>query len=137
MQDKTKILVIDDEEVVRLSHRRILAGERFNVETVLDGVEGLQLLERHPVDVVLLDLRMPGMDGISVLKTIKEKWPEIEVVVITGYPSIETAKQAIQLGAYDYLAKPADPDRIMKVTSGAVEQKKWGMHKEHAPVGIH
>ena len=137
MQDKTKILVIDDEEVVRLSHRRILAGERFNVETVLDGAEGLQLLEQHPVDVVLLDLRMPGMDGISVLKRIKEKWPEIEVIVITGYPSIETAKEAIQLGAYDYLAKPAHPEDIMKVTSGAVEQKKWGMHKEQAPVGIH
>ncbi|MCX7172375.1 MAG: response regulator [Proteobacteria bacterium] len=137
MQDKTKILVIDDEEIVRLSHRRILAGDRFNVETVLDGSEGLRLLEQHPVDVVLLDLRMPGMDGISVLKTIKEKWPEIEVVVITGYPSIETAKEAIQLGAYDYLAKPADPDDIMKVTRGAVMQKQWGMHKEQAPIGIH
>jgi len=137
MQDKTKVLVIDDEEVVRLSHRRILAGERFNVETVLNGVEGLELLERQPVDVVLLDLRMPGLDGISVLRTIKEKWPDIEVVVITGYPSIETAKEAIQLGAYDYLAKPAHPDDIMKVTSGAVMQKKWGMHKEQAPVGIH
>ena len=85
MQDKTKVLVIDDEEIVRLSHRRILAGDRFNVETVLNGVEGLELLERQPVDVVLLDLRMPGMDGISVLRTIKEKWPEIEVVVITGH----------------------------------------------------
>jgi len=135
MQDKTKILVIDDEEVVRLSHRRILAGERFNVETVLNGIEGLELLEQHPVDVVLLDLRMPGMDGISVLKTIKEKWPEIEVVVITGYPSLETAKEAMQLGAYDYLAKPALPDDIMKVTSGAVMQKKWGIHR--SPVGIH
>lgn len=137
MQEKTKILVIDDEEVVRLSHRRILAGDHFNVETVLDGIEALQLLERQSVDVVLLDLRMPGMDGISVLKTIKEKWPEIEVVVITGYPSIETAKEAIQLGAYDYLAKPADPGDIVKVTSGAVEQKRWGMHKERAPLGIH
>lgn len=130
MQDKNKILVIDDEEVVRMSHRRILAGERFNVETVLDGDEALRWLERQPADVVLLDLRMPGMDGISVLKAIKEKWPEIEVVVITGYPSIETAKEAIQLGAYDYLAKPADPADIMKVTSGAVMQKKWGMHKD-------
>ena len=137
MQDKTKVLVIDDEEVVRLSHRRILAGERFNVETVLNGVEGLELLERHPVDVVLLDLRMPGLDGISVLRTIKEKWPEIEVVVITGYPSIETAKEAIQLGAYDYLAKPAHPDDIVKVTCGAVMQKKWGMHKAQSPRGIH
>lgn len=137
MQEKTKILVIDDEEVVRLSHSRILAGERFNVETVLDGGEALRLLEQHPVDVVLLDLRMPGMDGISLLKAIKEKWPEIEVVVITGYPSIETAKEAIQLGAYDYLAKPADPNDIMKVTSGAVMQKKWGLHKDQAPRGIH
>lgn len=134
MKEKTRILVVDDEEIVRLSHRRILAGDDCNVETVLDGGEALRIMEQQAVDVVLLDLRMPGMDGMSILKTIKERWPEIEVVIITGYPSIETAKEAIQLGAYDYLTKPVDPDDVIKVASGAVMQKKWGLHKNASPV---
>ena len=137
MEDKTRILIVDDEEIVRLSHRRILAGDDCNVETVLNGSEALRVMEQQAVDVVLLDLRMPGMDGMSILKTIKQRWPEIEVVIITGYPSIETAKEAIQLGAYDYLTKPVDPDEVIKVASGAVMQKKWGLHKNQSPAGIH
>jgi len=136
MQDTTKILIVDDEEVVRLSHRRILAGDHCKVETVLNGPEALRLMERQAVDVVLLDLRMPGMDGLTILKAIKERWPEIEVVIITGYPSLETAKEAIQLGAYDYLSKPVDPEDVVKVASGAMLQKQWGMHKHAAPAGI-
>lgn len=137
MEDKSKILVVDDEEVVRLSHRRILAGDHCNVEAVLNGSDALRLMEQQAVDVVLLDLRMPGMDGMTILKTIKERWPEVEVVIITGYPSLETAKEAIQLGAYDYLTKPVDPDDVIKVASGAVLQKKWGLHKNPSPLEIH
>ena len=76
MDDKTKILVVDDEEVVRLSHIRTLASIHCNVEVVKDGGEALRVMALRPADVVLLDLRMPGMDGMSVLKAIKEKWPE-------------------------------------------------------------
>jgi DNA-binding NtrC family response regulator len=79
---------------------------------------------------VLLDLRMPGMDGMSVLRTIKQKWPEAEVVVITGYPTLETAKEAIRLHAYDYLAKPVDPDDVIRVASGAMRQKTWSLHRD-------
>jgi DNA-binding NtrC family response regulator len=92
-----------------------------------NGIQALQAMEQHPFDVVLLDLRMPGLDGMSVLKTIKEKWPESEVVVITGYPSIESAKEAVRLGAYNYLAKPVSPDDVVRVANGAILKKKWAL----------
>lgn len=130
MEEKTNILVVDDEEVVRLSHIRTLASMHCNVEVVKNGAEALRVMEQRPADVVLLDLRMPGMDGMAVLKTIKQRWPETEVVIITGYPNIETAKEAVRLGAYDYLAKPVGPDEVINVANGAMTQKKWALHKD-------
>jgi DNA-binding NtrC family response regulator len=130
MEEKTKILVVDDEEVVRLSHIRTLASVHCNVEVVRDGQEALRVMEQRPADVVLLDLRMPGMDGMTVLKTIKQKWPETEVVIITGYPTVETAKEAVRLGAFDYLAKPVGPDDVINVANGAVTQKKWSLRRD-------
>ena len=130
MVEKANILIVDDEEVVRLSHVRTLAGAHCNAEAAWDGIEALRAMERHPYDVILLDLRMPGLDGMSVLKTLKERWPESEVVIITGYPSIETAKEAVRLGAYHYLAKPVSPDEIVEVANGALMQKKWALHSD-------
>lgn len=128
VDDKTKILVVDDEEVVRLSYLRSLAGSHCKVEEAWDGSEALQAMEHDRFDVVLLDLRMPGLDGMSVLKTIKERWPESEVVVITGYPSVESAKEAVRLGAHDYLVKPVGPDDVINAANDAVMHKKWGLH---------
>jgi len=130
MEEKTKILVVDDEEVVRLSHIRTLASIHCNVEVVKSGTEALRVMEQRPADVVLLDLRMPGMDGMAVLKAIKQKWPETEVVIITGYPNIETAKEAVRLGAYDYLAKPLGPDEVINVANGAITQKRWALRRD-------
>jgi DNA-binding NtrC family response regulator len=130
MDRKAKILIVDDEEVVRRSHLRLLAGANCQALAVWDGTQALRVMELQAFDVVLLDLRMPGVDGMAVLRTIKERWPESEVVVITGYASIETAKEAIRLGAYDYLAKPVDPDAVIEVASGAMRQKQWSLHRE-------
>jgi DNA-binding NtrC family response regulator len=130
MSAKTRVLVVDDEEIVRLSVLRVLAGTGCEVEAVVNGAEALREMERRPYDVVLLDLRMPGMDGMSVLKTIKQKWPDSEVVVITGYPTIESAKEAIKLRAYDYLSKPVDPDDVIRIASGAMLQKTWSLHRD-------
>ena len=130
MDARTNILVVDDDEIVRLSHFRSLTSAHCNAEVVCDGKEALRLMERHPFDVVLLDLRMPGLDGMSVLQTIKQKWPESEVVIITGYPSVETAKEAVRLGAYDYLAKPVGPDEVINAANDAVMQKKWTLHSD-------
>ena len=130
MDARTNILVVDDDEIVRLSYFRSLANAHCNAEVVCDGQGALRLMEQHPFDVVLLDLRMPGLDGMSVLQTIKQKWPESEVVIITGYPSVETAKEAVRLGAYDYLAKPVGPDDVINAATGAMMQKRWALHKD-------
>jgi DNA-binding NtrC family response regulator len=130
MNEKTKILVVDDQEVVRLSLTRTLASDQCSVEVVRDGKDALGVMEHRPADVVLLDLRMPGMDGMAVLKTIKQKWPETEVVIITGYPTIETAKEAVRLGAYDYLAKPLGPNDVINAANAAMTQKRWALHPD-------
>lgn len=132
MSEKTNILVVDDNDVVRLSHFRSLASAHCSVEAVGNGSDALHAMEQRAFDVVLLDLRMPGMDGMAVLKAIKERWPESEVVIITGYPTIETAKEAVRLGAYDYLAKPVGPDEVINAANGAMMQKRWALHEERA-----
>lgn len=130
MNAKAKILVVDDEEVVRLSYLRALSGESCNVESVRNGRDALQMMGQRPFDVVLLDQRMPGLDGMSVLKTIKEKWPESEVIMITGYPAVESAKEAVTLGAYDYLAKPIGPDDVINAANGAMMHKRWALRRD-------
>ena len=129
MSDKRKILIVDDDEVVRLSYLRSLSGSSCNVEAASSGEEALQSMEQAPVDVVLLDIRMPGMDGMSVLRTIKQKWPASEVVIITGYPTVDSAKEAVRLGAFDYLAKPMAPQDVINVTDGAITHRNWALQR--------
>ena len=131
MDTNIKILVVDDDEVVRLGYLRSLAGAQHNVAAAWDGTEALRAMEQQPFDVILLDLRMPGLDGMTVLKMIKERWPETEVVIITGYPSLETVKEAVQLGACDYLAKPVGPDEVINAANGALMRKKWALRRVH------
>ncbi len=123
MDEMRKVLVVDDEEIVRLSHIRTLAGQSCNVEAARAGEQALEKMQRRPADVVLMDLRMPGMDGLATLKAIKEGWPETEVVIITGYPSVYTAREAVRLGAFDYLAKPLGPDEVLAVANEAMARK--------------
>lgn len=123
MAEMRKVLVVDDEEIVRLSHMRTLAGQSCSVEAACGGEEALEKMRTAPADVVLLDLRMPGMDGLAALKAIKEQWPATEVVIITGYPSVVTAREAVRLGAFDYLAKPVDPDKVLAVANAAMAQR--------------
>jgi DNA-binding NtrC family response regulator len=130
MNAKTNILVVDDEEIVRRAHTRTLAGSHCDVREVLNGQDALSAMEEQPFDVVLLDLRMPGMDGMTVLKAMKQRWPESEVIIITGYPSVETAKEAIRLGAYDYLAKPVPPREVIEAANGALNHKRWTVHRD-------
>ena len=121
------ILIVDDEEVVRRSFSRVLDDAHCRTESVVDGEEALRALAREQFDVVLLDQRMPGTDGITVLKTIKARWPDSEVVMITGYPNVETAKEAVRCGAFDYLAKPVAPDAVIHAARSAVLRKRWAL----------
>ena len=134
MEDRIRVLVVDDEEVVRHGYRRVLSADGFRVMSAGDGREALDLMGGDRFDVVLMDMRMPGMDGIELLRAIKDQWPESEVVVVTGYPSIETAKEAVKLGAYDYLAKPLVPEEVLRATTGAWMQKRWALQREPAAV---
>lgn len=127
MNAKHKVLVVDDEEIVRRGYVRTLTRRHCDVAEAGTGPHALDALERDDYDVVLLDLRMPDMDGMTVLKTIKRRWPEREVVVITGHPSLETAREALQLGACDYLAKPVAPAEVERATRGALEHKRWAL----------
>ena len=129
MSNKNRILIVDDDETVRQSYLRSLESISCNIEAASDGEEALQTMEHKPFDVVLLDMRMPGQDGLSVLRTIKQKWPESEVVIITGYPTVDSAKQAVQLGAYDYVAKPVGPQDVINVTEGAITRKQWALRR--------
>ena len=129
MTDTNRILVVDDDETVRRSYLRSLEGMSCQVAAASGGEEALQTMEQNPFDVVLLDMRMPGQDGLSVLRTIKQKWPESEVVIITGYPTVDSAKEAVRLGAYDYVAKPVGPQDIINATDGAMTRKQWALRR--------
>jgi DNA-binding NtrC family response regulator len=125
MENRIRVLVVDDEEVVRIGYRRVLSADGFRVVAAGNGPEALDMMDGDTFDVVLLDMRMPGMDGLELLRAIKERWPQSEVVVVTGYPSIDAAKEAVKLGAYDYLAKPVVPEAVIRATTGAWMQKRW------------
>jgi two-component system response regulator AtoC len=135
MNTKAKILIVDDEEVVRLSYTRILAGTNCNVKAVSTWTQIAQLMQQDPFDVVLLDLRMPEMDGITVLRALKQRWPESEVIIITGYPTLESAKEAVALGAYDYLTKPVGPDQVIDASNAAMQHKRWALHNDNGARG--
>ncbi|HET9580235.1 MAG TPA: response regulator [Usitatibacter sp.] len=134
------ILIVDDEEIVRRSYATTLAAAHCRATAACDGEEALRAMEREPFDVVLLDLRMPGEGGMGVLKKMKQRWPEREVVIITGYPSVDSAKEAVRLGAYDYIAKPVGPDEILQVANGAWQRKQFalrGAAREDQPFPPH
>jgi DNA-binding NtrC family response regulator len=122
--DTRRVLVIDDESIVRTSCSRTLGPEGYEVVAAQNGSEGLRLLEEGRFDLVLTDLKMPDMDGIEVLKKIKENWPQTEVIVITGYQTVETAVKSIKLGAFDYIEKPFTPDTLVAAVVKAFDKKQ-------------
>lgn len=119
-----KLLVIDDESIVRTSCKRVLSPEGYEVRLAANAFEGIRLMEEEQFDVVLTDLKMPDMDGITVLETIKERWPETQVIVITGYQTVDTAVKSIKLGAFDYIEKPFTPDALLSAVAAAMDNKK-------------
>ena len=109
---KARILAVDDEAVVLDSFRRILVLEGYSVDTVEHGPEALGLIQRNDYDFLFTDLKMPDMDGLDVVKAAKHLRPDVDVVVITGYGSIETAVQTLQQGACEYVQKPFTADEL-------------------------
>ena len=120
---KGKILVVDDEDIVRTSCSRTLVPEGYDVRLAKNGVEGLRMASEERFDLVLTDLKMPDMDGIDVLRNIKEKWPETHVIIVTGYQTVDTAVKAIKLGANNYIEKPFTPDALLSAVTEALTGK--------------
>lgn len=118
-----KVLIVDDEKdfVEMFSLRLEQQGEK--VSTSYSGIEALKVLEQGGIDVVMLDIRMPGMDGIETLKQIKKLYPIVEVIMLTGHGSTETAVEGMKLGAFDYLMKPADFEDIKIKLENARKRK--------------
>jgi len=119
-----RILVVDDEEVVLASCRRALGNGERVVETASSGTEALKKIEEAHYDVILLDIKMPDLDGLEVLQRVKESHPDIEVVMVTGLSQIETAVRSMKLGAFDYVPKPFDPDELAVVVDRALEHRR-------------
>jgi len=121
MNGKANILIVDDEAVVRDSLRKWFSEEVYNVDTAASAKETLLKLPAERWDLALLDIKMPGMDGLELQRKMREAHPEIIIIIMTGYASVETAVQALKDGAYDYITKPFDPDDLTRVVHKALE----------------
>ena len=121
-----KILVIDDEEGPRQSLRMILKDD-YEVLTTDDVVKALEMIVKGDIDIVALDIKMPKVNGIELLHNIKKTSPDVEVFLITGFPSVSTAIEAIQYGAYDYVVKPFDRDAVLNVVRKGLNRRSQNM----------
>jgi len=114
MPKKIKMLIVDDEIVVRQSCIDIFSekSDRYEISTVSSGDEALRVLKSEKYDVILTDLKMPGMPGLELVKCVKKGYPDCAVVVITGYSTVNTAVEAMKLGADDFIPKPFTPEEV-------------------------
>lgn len=123
MSRRANILIIDDDESIREGCLQTLEEEGYRAQTAPDGEAGLQLATQESFDLVLLDLKMPRIDGLQVLTRLKQESPSTVVLVITGYATVESAVEAMRRGAYDYIAKPFSPDLLVATVQRAVEHR--------------
>ena len=121
-----QVLLVDDEENLRRVLGREVAAMGHRVTQASSGEEALKLIEREEPGVVLLDLRLPGRDGLSILQEVKARWPLVEVIVLTGHGSVETALAALKAGAYDYQQKPCHLDELEQLIARALEKRRLG-----------
>ncbi len=123
---ETKLLLVDDEEAFVATMAKRLTHREINVSVAYSGEESLSKLAEHPdIDVVILDVLMPGMDGIATLKEIKKAYPLVEVIMLTGHATVESAIEGMKHGAYDYLMKPCEMDVLVaKVREAKARRQK-------------
>jgi DNA-binding NtrC family response regulator len=126
----SKVLLVDDEVVFTTNMGKLLTNRGYKVASANSGDAAIQALEKEHFDVVVLDLKMPGMDGLATLKEIKKLGLFTETLILTGHGSIDTALEAIKLGAYDYLTKPCEIDDLMGKIEGAWQKKDGAEKKE-------
>jgi CheY-like chemotaxis protein len=130
---KARILCVDDEEVILGSFRKILVLDGYSVDTVETGQEALGLIQKHHYDFVFTDLKMPMMDGVEVCKSVKHLRPDIDVIIITGYASIETAVETMKYGALDYVQKPFTEDELIDFVKKSLIKRQDKIQKQLKP----
>ena len=123
MEKKPNLLIVDDELIVRDSLSKWFREENYDVSTADSAAAALALLAERPFDIALVDIKMPGTDGIELQRRLKEINPDLVVIIMTGYASVETAVSALKNGAYDYVTKPFDPDDIAHTLKNALAHK--------------
>ncbi|MBT5376841.1 MAG: UDP-3-O-[3-hydroxymyristoyl] N-acetylglucosamine deacetylase [Nitrospinaceae bacterium] len=133
---KERILIVDDEKNIVSSLTGILSDEGYEVSITGDGIEALEIIQTDPPDLVLLDIWLPGMDGIEVLKTVKAYHPEIEVLIMSGHGTIETAVKATKLGAQDFIEKPFSLERIIQSIEEVLRNKHASSRSEDRPISL-
>ena len=127
-----RILVVDDDVIVIKSCRRILEAEGFEVTTVPSADEALEKIKIYDFDLLLMDVKMPKHDGIFLMRGIKENWPDIPIIVMSGYPTPETIADVFRLGAVQFIPKPFKPDEFMKSIRQVIRKMS---HKISFPTG--
>jgi DNA-binding NtrC family response regulator len=123
--DEMRIMLVDDEEGFLSTTRNVLERKGINVTTAMSGSEALEKLAGGNVDVVVLDVKMPGMDGVSALKAIKSRYSSVEVIMLTGHGTVESALDGLRSGASDYLTKPIDIDELLVKAEEAFARRKY------------
>ena len=118
------LLFIDDEEIVLKSSRRIFAGSGYEIDTASSGEEGLAMAMAKDYDIVVTDLKMPGQGGMEILKALRRDRPRTTVIIFTGYSSVETAREALKNGAFDYVPKPFTPEELRSVVANALAARR-------------
>jgi two-component system nitrogen regulation response regulator NtrX len=121
---KPRVLVVDDEEPIRKALRMTLEYEGYEVSEASSGIEALTTIERDPADLVFLDIKMPGMDGLEVLEELRERTAVPQVIMISGHGTVQTAVQATKLGAFDFIEKPLETERVLVAVRNAIERKE-------------
>jgi len=127
---RARILAVDDEKIVLDSLRKMLALGGYSIDTVESGEEALGLIRKRDYDFVFTDLKMPGMDGVEVTKAVRHMRPDIDVIVITGYGTIETAVETVQVGAMDYVEKPFTEDELLQFVRTALIKRQDRLEKQ-------
>jgi CheY-like chemotaxis protein len=127
---KARILAVDDEEIILDSFRKILVLAGYSIDTVESGSEALGLIRKNDYDFVFTDLKMPEMDGVEVTKAVRHLRPDIDVIVITGYASIESAVETVKFGAMDYVQKPFTEDELLEFVKTAVIKRQHNLEKQ-------
>jgi DNA-binding NtrC family response regulator len=125
----TNVLIIDDEERFLQTTQKLLEKQGYTVYTATEGFRGITRLKVKRIDVVILDVKMPGMDGVAVLRKIKADFPLVEVVMLTGHSTVESAIEGLKLGAFDYLTKPCDIPVLIQKIDEAGDKKKSAEEK--------